>query len=150
LKNLTISLIFSLISFLSFGQEAFIYGIITNQENIGIDGVAVQIGRFGSVSNDDGSFKITVKKNTDYSISFTHVSYNYIVRNITSDSDSIKVNVSLIKKSNQIDEVEVYAQKKEIANLNRLNSNEATVISTAGEGVSSLIKSLPGVASNNE
>ncbi len=34
--------------------------------------------------------------------------------------------------------------------MSKINAEEAVIIPTAGEGISSLIKSLPGVASNNE
>ena len=150
MKNLILTLSFIFISFLTFGQEAYIYGKVENKQGKGIDGVAVQIGRFGAVSESDGTYNITVKKKLEYTISYTHISYNYMVKNISSDTDSIEVDISLTKKSNQIDEVEVYGEKNITNNVNKLNSNEATIISTAGEGVSSLIKSLPGVASNNE
>ena len=150
MKNLIFTLAFTFISLLSYGQEVYIYGKVTNDKTIGIDGVAIQLGRYGAVSNSKGNFDISVKKKEDYTISFTHVSYNYIVKNITSGADTIEVNVTMIKKSNQIDEVEVYAEKTKNTNVSKLSSNEASVISTAGEGVSSLIKSLPGVASNNE
>lgn len=150
MKNSIITLIISLLSLFSYGQEVYIYGKVIDDNKEGIDGVAVQIGMYGSVSEPDGQFNMSVKKKDNYTISFTHVSYNYIVKNISSISDSIEVNISMIKKSNQISEVEVYGEKNDAGNVNKLNSNEATVISTAGEGVSSLIKSLPGVASNNE
>ncbi len=149
MKNLKLTFALLFLTLLTFGQEVYIYGKITHNDE-GIDGIAVQIGKYGAVSNSTGNYNISIKKRKEYTLSFTHISYNYFIKQIISSADSIEVNITLTKKSNQIDEVEVYGERNALTNVSKINAEEAVIIPTAGEGISSLIKSLPGVASNNE
>lgn len=136
---------------ITFGQEVLIYGKIVNSKNKGIDGVAIQVGKYGAVSDNSGNYEITVKKRDDYTIAFSHVSYNYFIKQLKDrNSHRILLNITLQEKSNQIDEVEVYGEKENTSNLSKIKAEEVSVISTPGDGITSLLKSLPGVTSNNE
>ncbi|MCK5781073.1 MAG: TonB-dependent receptor [Flavobacteriales bacterium] len=151
MKIFKLTIFLSFFYIFAFAQEVSIHGKIVDKNNRGIDGVAVQVGGFGSVSNNDGTYSIKVKDRKDYTVAFSHIRYNYLIKQIDDNNlGSIELNVSLIEKSNQIDEVEVIGSKVSTTNVNKLNAEEATVISTAGDGIVSLLKSLPGVASNNE
>jgi len=152
LKKHILILALLLSTFFSFGQEIVIYGKIINSKKETISDVAVQIGKYGTVSNKYGKYKITVNNRKEYTIAFSHVSYNYFIKKYSSNNttDSLNIDIALTKKSAQIDEVEVYGERNDIFNVNNINTEGAVVIATAGEGITSLIKSLPGVASNNE
>ena len=157
MKNLSFTFIIFILTFSwSYSQkidrEVVIYGEISNLKGESVEDVSVQVGNFGAITDPYGKYYLKVEYRNEYTIAFSHLRYNYFINKISNSSkqDSIKLNVVLTEKSTQIEEVEVYGSKNDVSNVNKLNSGTAEIISTAGDGITSLLKTLPGVASNNE
>ncbi|MCK5824331.1 MAG: TonB-dependent receptor plug domain-containing protein [Ichthyobacteriaceae bacterium] len=152
MKINTLLFIFIFLSNLIYSQNINITGKIVDSNNIGINEATIQIGKYGSVSDKNGNYILTIPYNKKVTITFSHIVYNVLnkVIYVEANKSSVVENVVLKRKSNTIDDIVLIENKDDIKSVKNISAKDVTVISTAGDGITSLLKSLPGVVSNNE
>lgn len=99
-----------------FAQVTLIKGTILDDEtHLPIKGVLIKCLNSPSIteSNIKGEFSLQLLKKENYKISFSHLSYQNIVKEVKSlKNDTIFISISLIQKSNLLSGVSVYAIQK--------------------------------------
>ena len=138
---------------LSFSQNTFLKGIVTNTEEEIIPFVNV-VSKDGksTFSNENGYYELEVDDRKKITLIFSHVSY----KNLTIDIKIIPNQVNELHpvlKTNieEIGEVILIANNSpKIVGVTVLNPNSIRKIPGANAGIENLLLSLPGVNSNNE
>lgn len=137
---------------ISYAQTAKIKGLVLNPNNELVADVSVQVGTTSTITNANGFYELVVPANENIQIVFTHLSYQTIILNEFLDKNEAKeINVRFNNQSEQLEELV-------IDNTNNIESRGLTVISPkvirlipgANAGVENILKTLPGVYSNNE
>ncbi len=137
-----------------FAQNATIKGVILDENNVPISAVNVSIaGGLGTQSNFDGYYLLEVPSGQEITITFSHVSHKNAVVTIPalSPNEDFELNPVLKVDIEQIATVVVSAnQRKRVQGLTTISPEAIRKIPGANAGVENLLKSLPGVISNNE
>ncbi|NWJ51995.1 MAG: carboxypeptidase-like regulatory domain-containing protein [Bacteroidetes bacterium] len=129
-----------------------VYGKITDEQNRPLNMVSVQIKETGSISKEDGSYEISVPTGKQISIIYSLLGYIRQIRQVNPTEDQkIKLDIKLSILTNQLQTVIINERFPDKSfNFTRIDPKSAAVIPTVGGSVESLIKSQPGVSSNNE
>ncbi|MAM27473.1 MAG: TonB-dependent receptor [Flavobacteriaceae bacterium] len=137
-----------------FAQNATIKGVILDENNVPISAVNVSIaGGLGTQSNFDGYYLLEVPSGQEITITFSHVSHKNAVVTIPalSPNEDFELNPVLKVDIEQIATVVVSVnQRKRVQGLTTISPEAIRKIPGANAGVENLLKSLPGVISNNE
>ena len=156
MKTIIRSLVFTLfcISGTLSAQNATIKGVILDENQVPISSVNVNIGNgLGTQSNFDGYYILEVPSNQEVVVTFSHVSHKNAVVTIPSlaANEDFELNPVLKIDIEQIAQVVVSANKrKRVEGLTTISPEAIRRIPGANAGVENLLKSLPGVVSNNE
>lgn len=89
--------------------------VIEQSSNKTIEHAAVRISNspYSTTTNKNGEFSLTVPKRANYKLILQHVSYQSFIKEVkTTNSDTIRVTVSLQQRSNLLDSISVYAIHK--------------------------------------
>lgn len=134
-----------------YAQNIVVYGKVTSSKSTYVEDVMVQVGTYRTISDEEGKYELHLPEKKIYTLTFIHIGYyNFNTKVANVGQDSVEVNVQLEEKKTKIKEVEVFAKSNGISEVNRINVYASNVISSAGDGVTSILKTLPGVISNNE
>lgn len=133
--------------------QTFIYGKITNQsgEPIGFANIVLENNTAGTISDADGNYKLLLTEGVKYRVAFAALGYQtlwedvYLLKN-----QQLKVDVLLVEVSQEIEQVIVEDVQVRKSTLTRLNPKIMAVLPDASGSIEGLIKTMPGVASNNE
>ena len=149
-----ILVIVSATSIFAQSNNATLYGKITNEAGKPVEMANISIKNFsiGTVSNRNGEFLLRIPAKKPVVIVFSIIGYQGVEKNITaSEEQRLELNVSLLKKDQQIGEVQITDQRRNKTNMDRIDPKYINNIVDAGTGgVEALIKTLPGVSTNNE
>jgi|TARA_R110002020_G_scaffold4110_4_gene18346 hypothetical protein len=128
--------------------------VILDENNVPISAVNVSIaGGLGTQTNFDGYYLLEVPSGQEITITFSHVSHKNAVVTIPalSPNEDFELNPVLKVDIEQIATVVVSAnQRKRVQGLTTISPEAIRKIPGANAGVENLLKSLPGVISNNE
>ena len=135
-------------------QNSILKGKITDIKQNPISGANIQIESIShyTTSDTNGNYTIKVPSNQTFSLKISHVSYQSIVANFKLRSGEIKkFNPDLKIKQEQLQEV-IIESNQNIQNKNiTINTEQLEQLPVSGSGlVEQIIKTLPGVSSNNE
>jgi len=135
-------------------QNSILKGKITDIRQKPISGVSIQIETISQFTTSDtnGNYTIKVPSNQTFIIKISHISYQSIVTNFKLRSGEIMVfNPSLKIRQEQLQEV-IVGSNQSIKNKNiTINTERLKQLPVSGSGaVEQIIKTLPGVSSNNE
>ena len=145
--------LFIIISSTLSAQNAIIKGIVLDENNIPISEVNVSIGTRGTQTNFDGFFVLEVPSKKKLDLVFSHVTFKNIKISVPSLSPNadFEINPVMSLAIEQIGEVVISRNKrKRIEGITTISPEAVRKIPGANAGVENLIKSLPGVNSNNE
>ncbi len=137
-----------------YSQNAVIQGVILNENNQPISNASVKVSgtTIGTATDDTGFYKLVVPANQKITIVFSSISYKTARQNFELNGKAIfEFNPVLSTEIEQI--VEVYISNTKTGEFAGITNISPTVIKTipgAQPGVENLLKSLPGVSSNNE
>lgn len=153
-RLLTILTLLSCLSF-QWAQAKSVYGVVTSSAGAPLDVVSVELKEYGEGTYTDprGRFSITLPSDSvkSYRVLFSLVGYSDVERTFLSDRDSIYLRVNLKENSIELGDVDVVAQKKQETSVEVLNVEVSKTIPTmTGDGIVSVVTTMPGVASNNE
>lgn len=137
----------------TFAQTAVVEGTVRDSLSKPVDlaNIAVVGEKTGTTTNKKGYFKLEVPANKEITlgVSFIGFSDKRIQLNLN-EGETETVDILLKAMSTTLPGFEVKDERLRTESMVRLNPRDALVAPTMGEGVSDIIKTLPGVSSNNE
>ncbi len=152
MKKIFLLLVFSLISVVAVAQKARIKGVILDEFQNPIENVGVEVGELGTVTNSNGFYLLEIPANKKVTVVFSHVSFkNYNVSVTLKSNEDYEFNPVLNAKVEEIGEVVVTGNsKKRVEGVTTIDPVVIRTIPGANAGIENIIKTLPGVYSNNE
>ena len=157
LKRLGLFILLPTILLLSFMAQAqstgTLQGKITDQQgnplesvNIAVEGLAS-----GSATDAKGNFRLSIPANNEVLVVITSVGYNKETISVRlAPGEKRSITRSLRESTTFLAGVVVEDQQIRTTNLSRINPKNAEIIPSVSGGIEALIKTLPGVSSNNE
>jgi hypothetical protein len=151
LKILKFFVVFGL-GFASNAQTAYIKGIVLDQNNDPVENVNISCLNKSTQTNGSGFYQITIPANQKVIVEFTHVSLKKTSLKVTLKSKEIYVfNMNMNDKEEQMGEVIVNTKnKKAVQGILTFDAKDIRFIPGANAGIENVLKTLPGVNSNNE
>ena len=134
-------------------EEAIIYGKVTDKKNRPIELVNISLEGYpiGMTTDSRGKFELKVPANTKLIVHFSHIEYENIQKNINLDANKkLKINVSLKHIVQNIPEISVRAKRERNPYLVKIDPKVVSKIPDAAGGIEAILKTYPGVSSNNE
>ncbi|TDE45849.1 TonB-dependent receptor [Flavobacterium rhamnosiphilum] len=143
---------FCFISLPLLAQTARIKGVILDKNNQPVENVNVSYSSIGTQSNKNGFYDIKVPANQKVTLVFTHVSLKKITIIFSLDSNEQKeFNPVMSDQEEQMGEVIVTSNnRKLIQGVATIEPEMIRKIPGANAGIENILKTLPGVNSNNE
>lgn len=132
-----------------------VYGVVTGTSGAPLDVVDVELkgAGEGSFTDPTGHFVLDLPSDSaqSYILHFSLVGYTDVERSVLADRDSIFIRVNMKENSHELGGVDVVAQKKQETSVEVLNVDVSKSVPTmSGDGIVSMVTTLPGVSSNNE
>jgi len=151
MKNFVL-ILFCLVPFCIFSQDAIITGLILDEENFPIKDVNIQFDNKGSISDVDGYYKIEVESGENINIVFTHINHQRLQITVNlSKNEILEFNPVLSTKFEQISEVILNTTKREdLKSIQNISPEKLRDIKGVQPGIENILKTLPGVSINNE
>lgn len=151
-SNFLILFLLFFVTTVSFGQKAIIKGIILDELNQPLGGVNVLFDNTGTISDLHGFYSLQIPANQDVTVVYSHVGHQraQIKVNLSPNQDFefnpvLKVNVE------QISEVVISGREnRKVEGVTSITPEVIRKMVGANPGVENLLKSLPGVNSNDE
>ncbi len=151
-KIFKLSFLFFFFSLISFAQTARVKGIVLDENNRPVAEVNVTYEGKSTTSNENGFYQLTVPANKKIQLVFTHVSLkkNAVTLELKPNED-YEFNLVLNERAEGLGEVIVISNnKKRVQGVTTIEPQVIRKIPGANAGVENILKSLPGVNSNNE
>lgn len=132
---------------------ATVYGKVTDENNHPIEmaNVVATDLLVGQTTNARGAYELQVLSDTTLVINFSFVGYE--PKQVTvrlKAGEKRKLDVTLKSVMTDLPDVVISDRAIDATSLTRLDAKQATLLPSIGGGVENLIKTLPGVISNNE
>ena len=146
-------LFFLTIALGAFSQNATVTGTITDNNEIPLELVNVTVlGQPGGTStNINGKYVLSVPINTKVEIAASYIGYFRVSEVVTLNENEIRVlNFSMEPESQTLPNVVIEDKQIRHSTLERIDPKNVKVIPSVTGSVESMIKTLPGVSSNNE
>jgi hypothetical protein len=133
-------------------QTARVRGVILDKNNQPVENVNVSCLNVISQSNSNGFYDLKVPVNQKVVVVFTHISLKKITMSFTFNANEQKeFNPVMSDQEEQMGEVIVSAKnRKIIQGVTTIEPEMIRKIPGANAGIENILKSLPGVNSNNE
>ena len=134
-------------------ETATVQGVLQDEEGRGIPyaSVAVMGTSIGSSSDSLGTYTIRVPADKAVKLAFSHIRHVPQTYEITAKADEVRILNRILKlKDNVVDEVLISDDSNRKTTLQRIDPKMAVIIPTSGGGIEAVLKTLPGVTSNNE
>ena len=154
MRNCWYILVLVLFSSLASAQDKVtISGTITDEEgNPVISGSIAVLGtRQGAMTNDKGFFSMEVAYESEITLAFSCVSYVPLRFKVyPKPGEKITVNKRVEKDITELGDVTVFGRTDLSGTSQKIQMKSIQTIPTTGSGIETLLKTLPGVSSNNE
>ena len=132
---------------------ATVYGKVIDEQGHPIEMVNVVVPELlvGVSTNARGYYELSLLSDTTLSIHFSSIGFEQkeVTVNLRK-GEKRKLDVMLKSPVINLPDVVISDRATEASSLTRLNAKQATMLPSMGGGVETLIKTLPGVVSNNE
>lgn len=134
-------------------QTGVMKGIILNEQDQPVTGanISTSVGK-GTETNDNGFYELEVPANREVEISISHLSFrNIYFKVFLKSGETLEFNPVLKTGVEQMGEITISMDQLEnLRGITVLDPETIRHIPGANAGVENLLKSLPGVNSNNE
>ncbi len=155
IKNIFLVVIFTFFAniVLSQQQYASIYGKVINPKGKPVEFVNVSIFGYssGTTTDRDGKYYLKIPANKELKIIFSHVEFEPVqIKILAKPNQKILLNQKFTIAYNNIGEVKISDKHQRTSNLVKINPKTIGLIPNTSGGVEAILKTLPGVASNNE
>ena len=148
-----LSSLFILLSVLAYSQErAVVFGKITDEKGKPIELVNVAISGLpgGAMTDKKGMYELEVPANKEVYISLSFIGLRKELKNQLKPAERLELNKTLLPLSTELPQVEMEDEQIRSTNLIRIDPKIAFSIPTSSDKIPTLLKTLPGVSSNNE
>ncbi len=151
-KYLLIIVLFLFVGSTVFAQYARVKGIILDENNNLVENVNIAYETKSTVTNSNGFYSLTVPANKKITLVFTHVSLKKTTAILElKPNEDFEFNVTMNEKAEQMGEVIVTANnRKRVQGITTIEPEVIRRIPGANAGIENILKTLPGVYSNNE
>ena len=152
INKLLITLLFLFVGSSVFAQNARVKGIILDENNNPVENVNIAYGTKSTVTNSNGFYTLTVPANKKITLVFTHVSLKKTTALLElKPNEDFEFNVTMNEKAEQMGEVIITANnRKRVQGITTIDPEVIRRIPGANAGIENILKTLPGVYSNNE
>ena len=134
-------------------QTATIYGNITDSVGVALEAANVSIVGYEKIVSTDknGNFEIKVPANTEITVAITHLGFNTIKRKFELKENERKSYYPKMKVSSyDLGPVNIEDKATRSSTMTRLDPKGAETMPNPSGNIEGIIKTLPGVSSNNE
>ncbi len=133
-------------------QDAILKGVVLDENNIPLQGANVSFDNSGTQSNKNGVYEIAISSNQEVTITISYIGLKNIQFIINlEENQEYEFNPVLKTDVEQISEVVISGrERKTVEGITILDPETIRTTPSANAGVEGLLKSLPGVSSNNE
>lgn len=133
-------------------QTARIKGIILDEYNNPVEDVNINFQGNSTTSNKNGFYILTINANVNASLKFTHASLKPAVVSVElKPNEDFEFNIILKSNVEQLGEVVITNNSnKRVEGITTISPKAVRLIPGANAGVENILKTLPGVYSNNE
>ena len=132
---------------------ATVYGKVTDDKGHPIEMANVLVLELlsGRTTNARGAYELSVLSDTTLIINFSCIGFEQKQVSVRlKKGENRKLDVVLKSMTTDLPDVVISDRGTEASSLTRLDAKQATLLPSIGGGVETLIKTLPGVVSNNE
>ena len=149
-------IVFLLTSLFASAQQlptATVYGKVTDEQGHPIEmaNVVVPDLLIGYTTNARGYYELSLLSDSTWTIHFSFVGFEQKQATVRlKKGEKLKLDMVLHSSAMLLPDAVISDRAVEASSLTRLNPKQATLLPTMGGGVETLIKTLPGVVSNNE
>ena len=146
-------IIIGFLSLSSIAQNTRIYGIVTdyNGNPVELINVTAKGHPIGASTDKSGKYSLTLKANIKYTIIFSGISYDKIEQTVLlKKGEQKKINIILQNQTKQLQEISIEDKTIRKSTLTRLDPRLIDELPNVTGSIESIIKTLPGVSSNNE
>ena len=152
IKNLLFTIALLFIGNFVFAQFARVKGIILDENNNPVENVNISYQTKSSITNSNGFYSLTVPANKKITLIFSHISLKKTTATLElKTNEDFEFNVTMNDNAEQMGEVIVTAKnRKRIQGITTIEPEMIRKIPGANAGVENILKTLPGVYSNNE
>ncbi len=112
--------------------------------------VAVKGTKTGTMTDRDGDYHLTIPSGQAITLVFSCIGYQTTSMEVKVDAPEKKLDVVLKTDVREFDEVSVSARQERATTLRTIDLKSFNLVPTATGSIESIIKTLPGVSSNNE
>lgn len=134
-------------------EKAVLYGVVTDSVGRPIDLMSVSVlgEPFGTQTDARGRYELTIPANVQHQVVFSHINFKQRKFAVTLLPGSRKeLNVRSDERVNELDAAVITDERNRRNTMQRIDPKLALEIPTSGGGIEALLKTLPGVSSNNE
>lgn len=135
-------------------NNATLFGKVTdgNGKPLELANISLKNTSIGTVSNREGVYLLRIPAKKIVTIVYSMIGYQSVEKSIkASEEQKLELNVALKQIDQEIEEVQVTQNRRTKTNMDRIDAKYMTNMTDAGTGgVEALIKTLPGVSTNNE
>ena len=145
--------LFIYISFFSlYSQEAILTGLILDDQNLPIKDVNIKFNDKGSISDENGFYKIVIEADKEIDIVFSHINHKQLKISVELlENEILEFNPILNTKFEQISEVILNSfTRAELKSILSISPEKLRNIKGVQPGIENILKTLPGVSINNE
>jgi len=156
MKSLTVTFFLFLIHTGLYAQSAsaILTGKITdsNGKPVELANISIKNSTIGTVSSANGNYQLKIPSGKAVTVVYSIIGYQSFEKSIKANNgQKINLNITLKQSDQEIDEVQVTQLRRNKTNMNSIDTRYITQVANAGTGgVEALIKTLPGVSTNNE
>ncbi len=155
MKNKTflfLTVFITIISFSSIAQTATLKGVILDEDNFPIQGANITYSSLGTLSDENGVYQLSIPADQEIEIMISHLGLKDVKFKIKlEEGQEYELNPVLKTNVEQISEVVISGrERKVVEGITTLDPETIRTTPSANAGVEGLLKSLPGVSSNNE
>ncbi|WKW46594.1 TonB-dependent receptor plug domain-containing protein [Myroides sp. JBRI-B21084] len=152
MRKSTYIILFTLFTAFGFAQTAQIKGVVLNDFDVPVKDVLVKVQNKQTVTNENGFYFLEVSPANNVSIQFQAENYMPVVyvENVQ-ENQAIELNIRLSQPTEELKEIVIDQNlKKRFEGTTIISPDVIRRIPGANPGVENLLKTLPGVYSNNE
>jgi len=150
-KSKCIALLFFFIGFHFYAQTARVKGLIFDENNKPVENVNISCLNKSTNSNANGFYELMIPANQKVVLVFSHVSLKKITTSLQlKTNEDYEFNLVMNDKAEQMGEVIIVNNRKRVQGIINLEPEVIRKIPGANAGIENIIKTLPGVYSNNE
>lgn len=134
-------------------QKATLYGTVRDEHKKALSLVSISIAGTGTGTrtDEDGHYELKIPADSNVTISFIHVGYEMQRASFQlKPGERRRHDEQFSQQTFNISEVEVKSNEERAGNITRIDARLIANLPSASGGFEAILKTLPGVSSNNE